>query len=62
MFIVFDKETKLDVAVYDVRTDATGYPLFLVRKNNEWKYISAKHYITSEDIISERKLNEEDDA
>lgn len=52
MFIVFDKETHLDVAVYNVRDDITGYPQFLVRHNNQWMYRSAKHYITSEEILS----------
>lgn len=51
MFVVFDKETHLDVAVYKVRDDFTGYPQFLVRHNNEWTYRSAKHYITSEEVI-----------
>lgn len=52
MFIVFDKETHLDVAVYNVRDDITGYPQFLVRDDNQWIYRSAKHYITSEEILS----------
>lgn len=51
MFIVFDKETHLDVAVYNIR-DVEGYPYFLVRYNNQWVYKNAKHYITSEEIIS----------
>lgn len=50
MFIVFDKKTHQDVAVYNVR-DSKGYPHFLVRQNNQWVYRSAKHYITSEEII-----------
>ena len=50
MFIVFDKKTHSDVAVYNVR-DSKGYPFFLVRHNNQWMYRSAKHYITSEEII-----------
>lgn len=50
MFVVFDKESHLDVAVYNVR-DSKSYPHFLVRHNNQWLYRSAKHYITSEEII-----------
>lgn len=57
MFIVFDKKTHLDVAVYNVR-DSKGYPHFLVRHNNQWLYRSAKHYITSEEIISNRNNKE----
>lgn len=51
MFIVVDKETLLDVTVYNVRDDITGYPLFLVRKDNQWIWKSAKHYITREEVI-----------
>ncbi|HKM02171.1 MAG TPA: hypothetical protein VJ083_08990 [Sedimentibacter sp.] len=51
MFIVFDKKTHLDIAVYNVK-DSKGYPHFLVRHNNQWVYKNAKHYITSEEIIS----------
>ena len=56
MFIVFDKKTHQDVAVYNVR-DSKGYPFFLVRHNNQWIYRSAKHYITSEEIISNESNN-----
>lgn len=58
MFIVFDKDTHLDVAVYDVITDVTDYPLFLVRHNNQWVYRSAKHYITAEEVIGAREIEE----
>ena len=58
MFVVFDKETHLDVAVYNVRDDVTGYPLFLVRHDNQWVYRSAKHYITAEEVIAAREIEE----
>lgn len=32
------------VRVYDVRTDKTGFPHFLVHEDNQWKYKSAKLY------------------
>lgn len=49
MFIVFDKKTHLDVPVYNVR-DSKGYPMFLVRHDNQWVYRSAKYYITVEEV------------
>jgi hypothetical protein len=58
MFIVFDKETHLDVAVYNVRDDLAGYPLFLVRYNNQWVYRSAKHYITADEIARDKDKDE----
>lgn len=43
-FIVCDKYTHENVAVFAVRDDKTGFPQFLIYRNNEWKWISAKHY------------------
>lgn len=57
MFVVFNKETHLDVAVYDVK-DSKGYPHFLVRHDNQWLYRSAKHYITAEEIIGIKDIEE----
>lgn len=33
------------VSVYRVRDDKNGFPHFLVYKDKQWRYISAKHYI-----------------
>ena len=33
------------VDVYAVRDDKNGYPQFLIYEDNQWKYISAKHFI-----------------
>lgn len=32
------------VYVYDISYDKTGYPLFLVYMNGQWKRMSAKHF------------------
>lgn len=45
MFRVVSKETKEISIVYDVRTDKTGYPHFLIYNDREWKYMSAKHFM-----------------
>lgn len=32
------------VKVYSIRNDKNGYPQFLIYENEEWKYVSAKHF------------------
>lgn len=32
-------------AVYDVKCDKNGYPLFLIYKDNQWIYKSAKNFV-----------------
>jgi len=44
MFKLFYDETQQWVTVFAVRDDGNGYPLFLVKINNQWRYISAKHF------------------
>lgn len=48
MFKVYDKKTNNEVAVYGVESDKNGYPKFLVRLGNEWKWVSAKHFSDKE--------------
>lgn len=48
LFKVIEKGTKRVVFVFDVRNDASGYPQFLVYKDREWKYRSAKNYVPFE--------------
>lgn len=50
MFEVWDKKVKTTssvnkLTVYAVRDDRVGYPQFLVYKDNQWRWISAKHFI-----------------
>lgn len=49
LFSVLLKETDDIKFVYDVRTDKTGYPHFLVYDDGEWKYMSAKHFVPIEE-------------
>ena len=43
IFTVWDKEEFEEISVYAVRDDTkTGYPQFLIYKNGEWMYKSAK--------------------
>lgn len=49
MFEVYDKRTLEKVKVYSVGEDSAGYPKFLIRKDNQWIWRSAKWYITEEE-------------
>lgn len=42
MFQVQTKATKKPVDVYDVKRDKNGYPHFLVYKDGQWIYLTAK--------------------
>lgn len=48
---LYDKYTGKRVDAFAVSEDSHGYPKFLVRQNNEWKWSSAKHYITREERL-----------
>ena len=37
--------------IFNVRDDWNGYPQFLIRKDNEWIYISAKYFVTIEEEV-----------
>ena len=37
--------------IFNVRDDWNGYPQFLIRKDNEWVYISVKHFVTIEEEV-----------
>ena len=39
------QQVRTTYTVYDVRNDKNGYPHFLIYKDNEWKYVSAKHFV-----------------
>ena len=44
MLLVKEKESGLEFKVYKIRNDAKGYPHFLIYKDNQWKWISAKFF------------------
>ena len=37
--------------IFNVRDDRNGYSQFLIRKDNEWVYISAKHFVAIEEEV-----------
>ena len=56
MFTVYDKhmfdKTRMakEVQVYDVAYDKSGYPLFLVKQNGECLKMSAKYFLTKDEV------------
>lgn len=47
MFKLFYKPLCELVEVYSVKNDKNGYPHFLIFIKNQWRYISAKHFVTT---------------
>jgi hypothetical protein len=51
MFCLYNKNTLEKTAIYQISEDSAGYPKFLVRKDKEWVWMSAKHYITRDEYF-----------
>lgn len=51
--IVYCKETDEKVTVYDITYDKSGYPHFLIFKDNQWLIVSAKHFHTGKPLVIE---------
>ena len=45
LFNVREKKTGISVSVFGVTDHSNGYPKFLIREGNQWKWKSAKHYM-----------------
>lgn len=48
LWLYYDGERLLDKGIhkiYGVMPDKSGYPQFLVRKNNQWFWVSAKRFM-----------------
>ena len=45
---VVDKKTGQTFMVYSIRRDKNGYPHFLIYKENQWTWASAKYFKPSE--------------
>ncbi len=43
MFLI-EKKTSTEVQVFAVSTDKCGYPKFLIYKDGQWIWRSAKHF------------------
>lgn len=46
LMILYNRKNGRPEYIYVVQNDNHGYPLFLIRNNNQWVWRSAKHYIT----------------
>lgn len=51
--IVYDKQTNEKVTVYDITYDKSGYPHFLIFRDNQWLRVSAKYFNTCKSMIIE---------
>jgi hypothetical protein len=49
MLELYDKHSGRKEIIYAILDDDHGYPKFLIRKNNQWIYKSAKHYFTEKE-------------
>lgn len=46
MFAVYDKRDSKKYMVYSTQKNKNGYVDFLIRKNEQWLWQSAKYYMT----------------
>ena len=54
---VINKKTDEKCQVYDIVYDKTGYPQFLIYKDEKWLRLSAKHFrpLSEEDVLKDLK-------
>lgn len=47
MFRVYDKRsnTSIEITVFQVDKDSSGYPKFLIFTDKQWMWISAKYFV-----------------
>ena len=51
MFKVIHKESNIKYQVYDVQYDASGYPHFIIYKDNQWLRVNAKHFYPAKKVL-----------
>lgn len=44
MFKVTHKDSNEKYTVYDIQYDASGYPHFVIYKDNQWLRVNAKYF------------------
>lgn len=45
LFGAREKKTGNFISVFGMTDDSNGYPKFLIREDNQWKWKSAKHFM-----------------
>ena len=57
LMIVKHKKTGKIFEVYEIKNDRCGYPNFLIYKDSQWKWMSAKHFKPCEkvDVMNDAK-------
>lgn len=61
MFEVTHKASRKHYIVYDIQYDASGYPHFLIYKDDQWTRMSAKHFQPTLEFVLEDTTNEENE-
>lgn len=51
MFNVVHRESNIKYKVYDILYDASGYPHFLIYKDEQWVRVSAKHFRPQKELL-----------
>lgn len=51
LMILYNKKTGKPENIYGIQIDNHGYPLFLIKCDNQWKWRSAKHYLTRDERL-----------
>lgn len=59
MFRVYEWKSGVPCIVYAVLDDANGYPKFLIRRDNQWIWRSAKHYSPVDEYIKNEIDNDD---
>lgn len=52
MFKAVYKIDSKEYEIYHVQMNNTGYPHFLIYRNGQWKYISAKHFVPTYEFLT----------
>lgn len=63
MITLYDKRTNLKTTIYVIESNKSGYAKFLIKRDGQWLWDSAKHYITEEEHqqIMDLELEKESD-
>lgn len=57
---LYNKKENKKEWIYAIEDDSNGYPKFLIRRNSQWVWNSAKHYIPLEEWLEINKTNDKE--
>ena len=61
MITLYDKRTNLKTIIYVIETNKNGYANFLIKRDGQWSWDSAEHYLTEEEYqeVNKAELEKE---